>query len=87
MEKELIGKKIARVALDNYDGLVKQGFMQIGPEEYELRLVGKTIRTVFNKEKYFLFGLEPSDYLFFWGSKQVGTFSITRTIILYLRKI
>ncbi|MBN1330555.1 MAG: hypothetical protein JXA54_13860 [Candidatus Heimdallarchaeota archaeon] len=72
MEKILVGKQINYVALDNFNGLVKQGFMHLTPVEYEKRLVGNTIDSVFHIGKYFLFTLKPSDYFFFFGFETSG---------------
>jgi len=72
MEKILVGKQIKRVALNNYDGLVNQGFMHLKPEEYEKRLEGNTIDSVFHIGKYFLFTLKPTEYLFFFGFETSG---------------
>lgn len=72
MGKELIGKKIQRIAMDNYSGLVKQGFMKSAPEVYEKRLVGKTIKKIANFGKYFVLELEPSEYLLFFGFETSG---------------
>ena len=72
MNKELIGKKITRVAMDNYDGLVKQGFMKLSPEEYEKRILGKEITKIHNLGKYFFINLEPSEYTFMFGFETSG---------------
>lgn len=72
MNEELVGKRIERIALDNYQGLVNQGFMKLTPEEYEKRLVGKTIKSIINEGKYFLVNFDPPEYLFFISFETSG---------------
>ncbi len=72
MEKTLIGKKIKRVALDNFDGLVNQGFMHLKPDEYEKRLTGNTIESINHIGKYFLFKLKPTKNILFFGFETSG---------------
>ena len=72
MNKELIGKTIERISFANHEGLVKQGFIKIAPEEYDQRLKGKTITSAENKGKYFLVHLDPPEFIFFFVFETSG---------------
>ncbi len=72
MQKELIGKKIQRIAMDNYSSLVKQGFIKEAPKVYEKRLVDKTINKITNYGKYFVLELEPDEYMLVFSFETSG---------------
>ncbi len=61
LQNEIVGKEITRIAMDNFQGLVKQGFMYLTPKEFEERLIKQIIEKVRSKGKYFYFELKPSN--------------------------
>lgn len=65
MNAELRGKKIERAYMDPKEcaSQIKQGFVNLPPEEFEKKVSGKTIHSVANRGKGIYVELEPNLYL------------------------
>ena len=59
MNEELEGKIIKSVHLKNYASLLRMGFINLEPNDFEARLVSKSIDSVTAKGKWIFVALKP----------------------------
>jgi len=59
MNQEIKDKKIKNAILENYDSLLKMGFIKPRPKDLEARLVKKSINSISGGGKWLFFHLKP----------------------------